>query len=367
MSSQPPVSLDSLIDNAADAMEIELSNTPDTPAPEAAPASPPPTPTAAPEPPAPPVQVQTPPTPTVAQPDQGTPAAAPSDYETLKAEIAALKATLQAPPTAPVVPETPAEPPPTPQELVELDTIISGLSQSFNQVEAKIAQESANRAQWANHLHMLHARLVDSFDDPAVDAAAIRRDIKQAEQNLGKFDAFLTTMAQDRVAIVQNFRVQQTLRDSTERILKLTAAQERASQAENERQMSSEATNWRTAKWEPAKKAAEAKIPEALRGRFDAYVERLGKAHVHSRGEDGRFSNSISDPTAFVNGLVEDFLAVAREGAQSYVAAKTAEIPASPANGKAGTPAPPSANGRRPQTQAEFDAEIDQQWDSVSL
>ncbi len=364
MSSQPPVSLESLIDNATEAMEIELSNAPDTPTPATDPA--PPTPTVAPEPPAPPVQAQTPPAPTVAQPEQGTPAAPPSDYETLKAEIAALKATLQAPPPAPAVPETPAEPPPTPQELVELDTIISGLSQSFVQVEQQIAGAETQKAQWANHLATLQAKLEDSFDDPAVDAAALRRDIRAAKAAIGQYDQFVSAKAQERASLIQNYRVQQTLRDSTERILKLTAAQERATQAENERQMSSEATNWRTSKWEPAKKAAEAKIPEALRGRFDAYVERLGKAHVHSRGEDGRFTNSISDPVAFVNGLVEDFLAVAREGAQSYTVQKTAEIPASPANGKAGTPTPPSASNR-PKTEAEFDAHMDQQWESLSL
>ncbi len=364
MSTQPPVSLESLIDNAADAMEVELSNAPDTPTPEP---TPPPTPTAAPEPPAAPVQAQTPPTPTVAQPEQGTPAApqTPSEIEALKAQLAEMRAAIEAA-KAPPVPETPAEPPPTPQELVELDTIISGLSQSFVQVEQQLAGANAQKAQWVNHLASLQSKLEDSFDDPAVDAAALRRDIRAAKAAVGQYDQFMASKAQERASLVQNYRVQQTLRDSTERILKLTAAQERATQAENERQMTSEATNWRTAKWEPAKKAAEAKIPEALRGRFDAYVERLGKAHVHSRGEDGRFTNAIADPVAFVNGLVEDFLAVAREGAQSYTVQKTAEIPASPANGKASTPAPPSANNR-PKTESEFDALMDQQWESLSL
>jgi hypothetical protein len=364
MTTSPP-SLDALIDNAADAMEVELSNAPDTPA-EAPPAAPP-TPTAAPEPPAPPVQAQTPPTPTVAQAEQATPAApqTPSDIEALKAELASLKASLQAPPTTPAAPEKPAEPPPTPQELVELDTIISGLSQSFVQVEQQLAGAQTQKAQWVNHLASLQAKLEDSFDDPQVDAAALRRDIRAAKAAVGQYDQFLASKAQERASIVQSYRVQQTLRDSTERILKLTEAQERATQAENERLMTSEASNWRTSKWEPAKKAAAAKIPEGLRGRFDAYVERLGKAHVHSRGDDGRFTNSISDPTAFVNGLVEDFLAVARDGAQSYSAQKVAEIPASPANGKAAAPALPT--NKAPQTQAEFDALMDQQWDSVSL
>lgn len=366
MATTPP-SLDALIENAADAMEIELSNAPDTPAAEAPQAPAPPTPTVAPEPPAPPVQAQTPPTPTVAQPEQGTPATpqTPSEIEALKAQLAEMRAAIEAS-KAPPAPEAPAEPPPTPQELVELDTIISGLSQSFVQVEQQIAGAQAQRAQWVNHLASLQAKLEDSFDDPQVDAAALRRDIRAAKQAVGQYDSFMTQKAQERASLVQNYRVQQTLRDSTERILKLTAAQERATQAENERLMTSEASTWRTSKWEPAKKAAEAKIPEGLRGRFDAYVERLGKAHVHSRGEDGRFTNAISDPAAFVNGLVDDFLAVAREGAQSYTVQKVAEIPASPTNGKAGTPAPPS-NGNRPQTQAEFDALMDQQWDSVSL
>jgi hypothetical protein len=298
----------------------------------------------------------------VAQPEQGIPATpqTPSEIETLKSQLAEMRAAFEAS-KAPPAPEAPAEPPPTPQELVELDTIISGLSQSFVQVEQQIAGAQAQRAQWVSHLASLQNRLEDSFDDPQVDAVALRRDIRAAKAAVGQYDTFMSSKAQERVSLVQNFRVQQTLRDSTERILKLTAAQERASQAENERQMSSEATNWRTAKWEQAKKAAESKIPEALRTRFDAYVERLGKAHVHSRGEDGRFSNAISDPAAFVNGLVDDFLAVAREGAQSYSAAKTAEIPASPANGKAGTPVPLSA-GKKPQTEAEFEAHLDELW-----
>jgi hypothetical protein len=356
MATQPPTSLEALIDNTTDAMEVELSNAPDTPPEPAAP----PTPVAAPEPPAPPVQAQTPPTPTVAQAEQATPAPAPSnDYEALKAELAALKASIQAP--VPPAPEAPAEPPPTPQELVELDTIINGLSQSFVQVEQTIAGANQAKAQWATHLNALQARLVDSFDDPQVDVAALRRDIKAAEKAVGQYDQFLSGKAQERASLIQNWRVQSTLRDSTDRILKLTAYQERATQAENDRQLEATASTWRTSKWEPAKKAAEAKVPENLRARFDAYVERLGKAHVHSRGEDGKFTNAIADPNAFVNGLVDDFLAVAREGAQSYSAQKVAEIPNSPANGKAATPTPPNPNAK-PKTEAEFDAHMEALW-----
>lgn len=367
MATTPP-SLDALIDNAADAMEIELSNAPDAPAEQASPAPVPPTPTAAPEPPAPPVQAQTPPTPTVAQPEQGTPATpqTPSEIEALKAQLAEMRAAIEAT-KAPPVPEAPAEPPPTPQELVELDTIIDGYSQSYWKADNEIKLADANRAQWANQLRVLNKALVRSFNDPAVDTAKLVSDISAAEEAVAQYDHFLEAKAQERSSYLREYRTQTALRGQTERLLKLTESYERATQAENERLMTSEASTWRTSKWEPAKKAvAEAKIPEPLRARFYAYAERLGDAHVHSRGADGRFTNAITDANAFVGGLVEDFLAVAREGAHSFAVEKLAQIPASPANGKAGTPAPPS-NGNRPQTQAEFDAHMDQQWDSVSL
>jgi hypothetical protein len=303
----------------------------------------------------------------VAQAEQATPAApqTPSEIEALKAEIASLKATLQAPPTTPAVPEKPVEPPPTPRELAELDETINGYSQSYWKADNEIKLADANRAQWANQLRALNKALVRSFNDPAVDTAKLVNDISAAEEAVAQYDRFLESKAQERSSYLRDYRTHTVLRENTERLLRLSESYERATQAENERQMSSEASNWRTSKWEPAKKAAAAKIPEGLRGRFDAYVERLGKAHVHSRGEDGRFTNSISDPTAFVNGLVEDFLAVAREGAQSYTVQKVAEIPASPVNGKAAAPALPT--NKAPQTQAEFDALMDQQWDSVSL
>jgi chromosome segregation ATPase len=345
--------------DALDALEAapEVSAPVDVPAP----AVEPPAPSAVPEPPPPAVQATPAP---VAPADQAIPAVqSNSELETLKSQLAELKAALEAKSTP--APEVKTDPPTTPQELQELDIIINGYSQQFVAIENELAGANQQKAQWANHLNELYDKLADADSDPEINVAKVRAEIGKVKNVLGRYEQFISAKAQERAGVITNYRTQTTLRQTTERLLKLSETQERAQQESVERSLDNQANAWRKDKWEPAKQAAASKIPENQRARFEAYVEKLGKAHVNSRNEKGQFQNPISDPAQFVQSAADDFLAILRDAAAAYTTSKVTDIPATPAPGAAAAPATPTTKG--PKSWEDMQREIDEQWRSAVI
>jgi hypothetical protein len=351
-------------DAAFDAIDLSVPPSPPADVPAPAVESPAVT-TAIPEPPAPPVQA-TPAVPT-AQPEQGTPAAPASDYESLKAQIAELKQALTAQQTPKVeTPEAPAEPPPTPQELVDLDNIISGVSLSYQTAKSQVEQAIPQRDQWFSTLNKLNRQLRKAEMDPTIDKGKVINDIEAAEEAIAQYDRFIQAKQGEQARLVQDFRLYENQRETMKRLHTLTQDQERRVREAEQASLERQSTDWRKSKWEPAKSAAATKVPEALRKGFDSYVERLGKAQVHSRDAQGRYSNGIEDVNAFVNSAAEEFLAIAREGALSYSTTKIADAQvSSPPPGKAATPTPTRADSLK--TVEDLERHLEAEWDRVSL